>query len=131
MIIRYFKCPVCGKTTPLDSLQIPEGEGLFTIQEREAAGRYGFPTVGEYDVVDSDEDDEDLISSFAERVEYLYEKLLELGYLSQDSSQDSEVNMQLPVSELMDVTKVITGHTGMSGDKRKILDNWIRKKLGG
>jgi len=84
MIIRYFKCPICGKTTPLDSLEIPDEEGLFTIQEREAAGRHGFPTVAEYDVLDFDDDYEDLVSLFADRIEYFYEKLVELGYLSQE-----------------------------------------------
>ena len=84
MIIRYFKCPICGKTTPLDSLEIPDEESLFAIQEREAAGRGGFPTVGEYDVLDSDEDDEELVCLFADRIQYLYEKLVGLGYLAQE-----------------------------------------------
>lgn len=44
MVIRYFKCLVCGKTTPLDSVEIPNGVGL--------------PAIGEYDVLDSDEDDD-------------------------------------------------------------------------
>ena len=52
---------------------------MFTIQERESAGRRGFPKVGEYDVLDSGE--EELIREFAERIQYLYEELLRLGYL--------------------------------------------------
>jgi len=83
MILEYFKCPICGKTTPLDVLDIPEDEeGLFTIQQREAAGRGGFPTVGEYDVLDSDDAEElELIQAFAVRIQYLYERLVEQGYL--------------------------------------------------
>ena len=77
MIVRYFKCPLCGKTTPLDVPEIPDGEGLFTIQERESAGRRGFPKVDEYNVLDSGE--EELIGEFAERIQYLYEELLRLG----------------------------------------------------
>lgn len=80
MIVRYFKCPICAKTTPLDVLEIPDDEGLFTIQERESAGRRGFPKVDEYDVLGSSE--EELIVEFAERIKYLYEELQRLGYLS-------------------------------------------------
>ena len=80
MIIRYFKCPICAKTTPLDVLEIPDEEGLFTIQERESAGRRGFPKVDEYDVLDSGE--EELIAEFAERIKYLYEELQRLAYLT-------------------------------------------------
>ena len=80
MIIRYFECPICAKTTPLDVLEILDGEGLFTIQERESAGRRGFPKVDEYDVLDSGE--EELIAEFAERIKYLYEELQGLGYLT-------------------------------------------------
>jgi len=84
-IVQYFKCPICGKTTPLDVLHIPEyEEGLFTIQEREAAGRGGFPTVDEYDVTDYAEYHEELIFAFAERIRFLYERLVELGYLSEE-----------------------------------------------
>jgi hypothetical protein len=35
-------------------------------------------------VLDSDDDYEDLVSLFADRIEYFYEKLVELGYLSQE-----------------------------------------------
>lgn len=80
MIIRYFKCPICGKTTPLDVLEIPEEGGLFIIQETGSAGRYGFPKVDEYDVLDSD--GEELIAEFAERIRYLCEELIDLGYLA-------------------------------------------------
>lgn len=80
MIIRYFKCPICGKATPLGVLEIRDEEGLFTIQERESAGRRGFPKVDEYDVLDSD--GEELIAEFAERIRYLYEELVRLGYLT-------------------------------------------------
>ena len=39
----------------------------------------GFPKVDEYDVLDSGE--EELIAGFAQRIQYLYEELLRLGYL--------------------------------------------------
>jgi len=80
MIVRYFKCPIWAKTTPLGVLEIPDEEGLFTIQERESAGRRGFPKVDEYLVLDSGE--EELIVEFVERIKYLYEELQRLGYLS-------------------------------------------------
>lgn len=80
MIVPYFKCPICGKTTALDVLEIPDGEGLFTIQESQSAGRRGFLKVDEYDVLDSGE--EELIAEFAERIQHLYEELQRLGYLA-------------------------------------------------
>ncbi|MDO8674405.1 MAG: hypothetical protein Q7O66_23610, partial [Dehalococcoidia bacterium] len=63
----------------------PDGEGLFTIQEREAAGRGGFPLVGEYDVLEYGDDDVGLLTSFAERIRQLYERLVEQGYLSENA----------------------------------------------
>jgi hypothetical protein len=64
-------------------LEIPEEEALFTIQERESAGRYGPPKVDEYDLLDSDEDE--LIAEFTETIKYLYEELVDLGYLSYEN----------------------------------------------
>ncbi|GEM_PF-5563250 len=90
MIIRYFKCPVCGKTTPLENLEFPEDDdGLFTIQERKAAGRGGFPAIGEYDVLESDEDDDEvLLSLFAKRILELYNNLVEQGYLLEEDDEE-------------------------------------------
>jgi len=48
--------------------------------KRESAGRYGPPKVDKYDLLDSDE--EELIAEFTETIKYLYEELVDLGYLS-------------------------------------------------
>jgi len=80
MIVRYFKCPICGKPTPLDVLEFPDEERLFSIQEIESADRRGFPKVDEYDVLDSD--GEELIAEFAEKIRYLCEEVVRLGYLT-------------------------------------------------
>ena len=89
-IVRYFKCPICSKTTPLDNLEIPEEtEGVFAIQEREAAGRAGFPTIGEYAVTEeSDIEDEELLISFAQKIAELYKALVEMGYIPDEDDDD-------------------------------------------
>ena len=89
-IVQYFMCPVCGKTTPLKSLEFPEdNEGLFIIQRRAAAGRAGFPALDEYDVVESsDPEDEELLALFAKKIEELYENLVQKGYITDDEEED-------------------------------------------
>jgi hypothetical protein len=54
-------------------LEVPEEEALFTIQERESAGKYSPTKIDEYDLLDSDE--KERIAEFTETIEYLYEEL--------------------------------------------------------
>ncbi len=82
-IYYYFKCPICGKVTPINSMRFPQVEGLFIIQERKAAGARGFPVIREYDVTEREDEFEDFISDFACRIATLYEQLVEEGYLDQ------------------------------------------------
>ncbi len=89
MSIYYFGCPVCGKSTPLTRLEFPEDDGgVFTIQEREAAGRGGFPTVAEYDALEFE--DEEIIARFAQRIEQIYDNLVEHGYINDEDEEEDE-----------------------------------------
>ena len=97
MICYYFGCPICGKTTPLKTLEFIEldDDCLFYIQEREAAGRRGFPTVDEYDVLQS-VGFEGYISDYVERIRKEYRHLIDLGLLEDDWEEEDDDDDGIP-----------------------------------